>query len=137
MTRLILTADASSAGCVVSAERADLAIDIEPRLVWGPPRSDAEMAAFWVARTSQAPGAHWLDFMPSPRLQKFSMTDLGLIETCERCDAVELWMETDPNSQLVLIWLLDYLGARKGSAESFCGTWISALARPSLRVLPN
>jgi hypothetical protein len=54
--------------------------------------------------------------MPAQRLRKFGMTDLGLIEACERCDTVELWMETDPNSQLVLIWLLDHLGARGGSA---------------------
>ena len=115
MTRLVLTADASSAGCIVSAGHADLAIAIEPRLVWGQPRSDAELAAFWAARTTRAPGAHWLDFVPAARLQKFGVTDLGLIAACERCDMVELWMETDPNSQLVLIWLLDYLGARKGS----------------------
>ena len=116
MTRLILTADASSAGCIVSAGRADLAIAIEPRLVWGPPRSDAQLAAFWAARTGQQPSAHWLHSMRPQRLQKFGMNGLGLIEACERCETVELWMETDPNSQLVQIWLLDFLGAQKKSA---------------------
>jgi hypothetical protein len=110
MTRLILSADSSSAGGVVSAGHADLAIAIEPRLVWGPPRSDAELVAFLAARTSQEPGSHWLDSVPPQRLQKFGMNDLGLIEACERCETVELWMETEPNAQLVLIWLLDYLG---------------------------
>ena len=110
MTRLILTADSSSAGGVVSAGHADLAVAIEPRLVWGPPRSNAELAAFLAARTTQEPGSHWLDTMPPQRRQKFGMEDLGLIEACERSETVELWMETAPNDQLVLIWLLDYLG---------------------------
>jgi len=112
MTRLILTADSSSAGCVVSAGLADLAVPIELRMVWGPPRSDAELAAFLAARMRQGPDCHWLDSMPPWRLQKFGMNDLGLIEVCELCETVELWMETEPNAQLVLIWLLDHLGAR-------------------------
>jgi hypothetical protein len=47
MTRLILTADSSSAGGVVSAGHTDLAVAIELRMVWGPPRSDAQLAAFF------------------------------------------------------------------------------------------
>jgi len=79
-------------------------------MVWGPPRSDAELTAFLTARTSQPPDFHWLDSMPPPRLDKFGINELGLIEACAHCETVELWMETEPNAQLVLIWLLDYLG---------------------------
>jgi hypothetical protein len=32
-----------------------------------------------------------------------------LIDLCERCETIELWIDPDPNSQLTLIWLLDYL----------------------------
>ena len=110
MTRLILTADSSSAGCVVSAGLADLAVAIELRMVWGPPRSDAELVAFLEARTTQGPDSNWLYSLPRQRRQLFGFQDLGLIEACERCETVELWMETEPNAQLVLIWLLDYLG---------------------------
>ena len=110
MTRLILTANSSSAGGVVSAGHADLAVAIEPRLVWGPPHSDAELAAFLAARTTQRPDSHWLDSGPPQRRQKFGIKNVGLIEASERFDTVELWMETEPNAQLVLIWLLDYLG---------------------------
>jgi hypothetical protein len=117
MTRLVLTADSSSAGCVVSAGHADLAVPIELRMVWGPPRSDAELGAFLAARTSQEPDSHWLDSVPPRRLQKFGMNDLGLIEACERFEAVELWMETAPNDQLVLIWLLDHFGAKAKSLD--------------------
>jgi len=62
------------------------------------------------ARTSQPPEFHWLDSVPPPRLEQFGMNGLGLIEACARCETVELWMETVPNAQLVLIWLLGYLG---------------------------
>jgi hypothetical protein len=74
------------------------------------PRSDAELAAFLEARTTQGPDSHWLDSVPPQRRQKFGIGDLGLIEACQRCEMVELWMETEPNAQLVLIWLLNYLG---------------------------
>jgi hypothetical protein len=110
MTRLILTADSSSAGAVVSAGHADLAVPIELRMVWGPPRPDAELTAFLAARTSQPPDSHWLDSVPQPSRDKFGMNGLGLIEAGARCETVEFWMEAEPNAQLVLIWLLDYLG---------------------------
>jgi len=110
MTRLVLTAASSSAGSVVSAGHADLAVPIELRMVWGPPRSDAELTAFLAARTSQPSESHWLNSVPPPRLEQFGMNGLGLIEACAHCQTVELWMETEPNAQLVLIWLLDYLG---------------------------
>jgi hypothetical protein len=115
MTRLVLTADSSSAGGVVSAGLADLAVPIELRMVWGPPRSDAELTAFLTARTSQPSESHWLESVPPPRLEQFGMNGLGLIEACARCQTVELWMETEPNAQLVLIWLLDYLGPQAKS----------------------
>ena len=79
MTRLILTADSSSAGGVVSAGHADLAIAIEHRLVWGPPRSDAELVAFLEARTTQGPDSNWLYSLPRQRRQLFGFQDLGLI----------------------------------------------------------
>lgn len=34
---------------------------------------------------------------------------LGLIEFCARFGMVELWADAEPNAQLQLIWLLDYL----------------------------
>ncbi|WFU19476.1 hypothetical protein [Bradyrhizobium sp. CB3481] len=111
MTRLVLTADSSSAGGIASAGHADLAVAIELRMVFGPPRSDADLAAFLAPRTNQQAESHWLDFMPPQRPQKFGMKDLGLIEVCRRFETVELWMDTEPNAQLVLIWLLDHLGA--------------------------
>jgi hypothetical protein len=109
MMRLILTADTSGAGAVKEADKADLVIPVELRLVWGPLPSDDKLAALLATRTSQAPGDHWLDTISPQRREKYGIAGLGLHEVLARCETVELWMETDPNSQLVLIWLLDYL----------------------------
>jgi hypothetical protein len=80
MTRLILTADSSSAGCVVSAGVADLAVGIELRMVWGPPRSDAELAAFLEAGTMHGADSSWLYSLPQHRRQLSGFENLGLIE---------------------------------------------------------
>jgi hypothetical protein len=61
MTRVILTANGSSASGLNEAGRADIVIPLEPRLVWGPLPADAELAALVAARTTQKPGSHWLD----------------------------------------------------------------------------
>jgi hypothetical protein len=115
--RLILTADASSAGSLKEAGCADLVIPIETRLVWGPLPSDVALMAFLATRTSQKPGDHWLDSVPPQRREKFGIAGLGLIEVLARFETVELWMETDPNSQLILIWLLDYLRSNTKDAK--------------------
>jgi len=109
LTRLILTADASSAGGLKAAGRADIVIPIEPRFVWGPPPSEAELAAKLAPRTTQEHGSHWLDYASPAAVEALGGRDLGLLEVCTRCETVELWIETEPNAQLVLIWLLDYV----------------------------
>jgi hypothetical protein len=116
MTRLILTADASAAGALKAAGRADIVIAVEPRFVWGPLPSDAELAAMLAAPTTQKPGSHWLDNVSPQTFKKIAEKDLGLIALCQGCETVELWMETEPNSQLVLIWLLDYLHSHAKAA---------------------
>jgi hypothetical protein len=112
MTRLILTADSSSAGALKETNHADIVIAVQPRFVWGPLPSDSELAGMLDPRTTQKPGLHWLDDVSQPMIKKIGSRDFGLIELCERCETVELWLETEPNAQLVLIWLLDHLHAR-------------------------
>jgi|SRR5450631_2213016 hypothetical protein len=68
------------------------------------------------ARTTQKPGSHWLDYGSPPSIKEVGGRDLGLIELCQRCETVELWMETEPNAKLVLIWLLNYLHSRAEAA---------------------
>ena len=117
MTRLILTADSSTAGALVGARADNLAIAIERRLVWGALPSEVQLDAFFAARTTQENGLHWLDDTPSWRFKEFGVTDLGLIELCSKCESVELWIDPEPNAQLMLLWLLNYWRARTTATQ--------------------
>jgi len=107
MKRLILTT--SGAGNIGAARLADFVITLGRRLVWGPPLSQAQLDASFAARTPQEEGLHWQDYTPAWRLERSGGKDLGLIEFCARYDAIELWIDPDPNAQLNLVWLLDFL----------------------------
>ena len=120
MTRLILTADASAAGGLQRARYADIAIPIEPRLIWGPLPSHAELMARFAPRTTQKPDSHWFNYRYPTRLpasiEKIGK-DLGLIEFCERCETVELWIDPVPNAQLILIQLLDFFRSHENTVS--------------------
>jgi hypothetical protein len=118
MTRLILTADSSSAGGLQKADRADVAIPVERRLVWGPLPSDDELNTVLAPRTTQKPGDHWMDAASLPAVEKIGSRDAGLIELCADHETVELWMESNPNDQLVLIWLLDHFHTHPSGATN-------------------
>jgi hypothetical protein len=34
--------------------------------------------------------------------------EIELMDFCKRCESIQLWVDPDPNSQLTLVWLLDY-----------------------------
>jgi hypothetical protein len=109
MNRLALTTDASAAGRVRSAGLADAAISLERRLVSGKPLFDAEQAAFFAAHSATQDGPHWLDDTPDWRVDRYDANGCGLVEFCGRFESVALWIDPDPNAQLTLVWLLDYL----------------------------
>ncbi|MDB5611674.1 MAG: hypothetical protein JWP25_8574 [Bradyrhizobium sp.] len=106
MTRLILTTDASGAGNLKGARRAEIVIPFEPRFVWGPLPSEAELVML-LARHEAAD--HWLWNVYRKYLGKIDRNEIGLIDFCERCESIELWIDPVPSAQLTLIWLLGYL----------------------------
>jgi hypothetical protein len=110
MKRLILTSSDSGAGGLMVAGLANCVIPLGPRFVWGPPPSQIELETLLSSRSAshEASGSHWLDFT-GERLEEVRTEGPGLIDFCARFDAVELWVDPDPNAQLTLIWLLDYL----------------------------
>lgn len=110
MKRLILTTSESGAGGLVEARLANCVIPLRPRFVWGPLPSQTELETLLSSRSAvhQAPGSHWLDFT-GRRLEGTRTEGPGLIEFCARFEAVELWVDPDPDAQLTLVWLLDYL----------------------------
>jgi len=105
MTRLILTATDSGAGCLLRAGVADIVIPLGFRFVWGALLSDAKLEAML------GPGS--LDHFPQQRLGDFHSKGMGALDLCEHCEAVELWFDPVPNAQLVLVQLLDCLSSRK------------------------
>ncbi|WP_236000090.1 hypothetical protein [Bradyrhizobium uaiense] len=89
---------------------ADCVIGVEQRFVCGRLPASSELDALLSPCTAaRRLGAHWLDNLTGRLLEEAHRQGLGLIEFCERFDAVELWVDPDPNSHLQLIWLLDYL----------------------------
>jgi hypothetical protein len=110
MKRLILTFCESGAGGLIAAGLADCVIPLGLKFVWGqlPPRIGLETLLSSRSATHQTPGSHWLDFTGT-RLKEARTEGPGLIEFCRRFEVIELWVDPDPNAQLILIWLLDYL----------------------------
>jgi hypothetical protein len=109
MTRLILTTDDSGAGSLRAAGIADIVIPFGIRFVWGPPPTDAELASLLGPRPAErgSRDSHWLQSVRD--LEAMEGDDLGLIDLCARSESIELWVDPEPNAQLTLIWLLDYL----------------------------
>jgi hypothetical protein len=88
---------------------ADIVIPFGFRFTWGPLPSAAGLATLLAARSTKHGVAvpHWLDNFDWAR-SEIGRKGPGLIEFCQQCETVELWIDPDPNAQLMLIWLLDH-----------------------------
>ena len=111
MTRLILTTSDSGAGGLRQAGVADIVVPFGFRFVGGPLPSDVQLATSMAHRSAQHDQTfdRWLRNVYRKHFGDVSDNEVGLIDLCARCETVELWIDPDPNAQLTLIWLLDYL----------------------------
>src|SRR5437868_2234465 len=118
VTRLILTTDSSGAGSLMQAGIADLVIPLDFRFVWGPLPSPSDLATSLSMRSTKHDTAlpHWLD-NSARRLEEIRRKGLGLTELCQQCETVELWIDPEPNAQLMLIQLLDHFGSDREVAS--------------------
>lgn len=111
MKRLILTTSDSGSGCLKQAKIADRVIGIAPRLVRVRPPTMSETEAFF--GPCHDAGAddlnHWQNWIGFASEKRLGRNWPGLIDTCEDYEIVELWVDPDPNAQLVLLQLLDFL----------------------------
>ncbi len=109
MTRLILTTNDSGSGVLEGGGIADAVIPFGDRFVRGPLPSDAEIAQSFMPLSE---GGGQVDDHPLARLYRKHLGDIdsrtGLVDLCERFDTIELWIDPDPNAQLILSWLLGY-----------------------------
>jgi hypothetical protein len=93
----------------VDSNLADLVVHFPFRFVWGQLPSSDELATYLGPRTDPRPGRHWSDFaLDWNRSKNRDDRALGLIEFCRQFETVELWFDTRPNAQLLLVWLLDH-----------------------------
>jgi hypothetical protein len=110
MNRLVLTSSDSGAGALKGAGLADCVLSLEPRFVWGPLPSPRELERWLAPRSAanDADGSHWLDHLRGTPIEEAQSRGLGLVEFCASFATIELWIDLEPNAQLILIWLLDY-----------------------------
>ena len=102
-TVLVLATGESACGHLKHAKIGTRHEVLHPTLVWGPlPQANSYFAAR--EETVLADG-HWFQ----PKLLNPSHRWPGLSELVEQHDRTELWIDPDPNSQLTLLFLLDYL----------------------------
>ena len=111
MKLLILTTDDSGAGSLKQTGLADIVIPFGFRFVWGPLPSDAELDMS--LGLCSPPRDHWFRNVYRKHFGEVSESEIGLIDLCNRCDTIELWIDPEPNAQLTLIWLLNYLRAHE------------------------
>ena len=119
MTRLILTTSDSGGGSLKVSGLADIVIPFGLELVWGPPPSDAQLAQLLSARSTQRDAVfpNWIDVIRGKHREAVASKGLGLIEFCEECDTVELWVDPVPNAQLIMVWLLSCFHGHQAASK--------------------
>ncbi|MBR0988519.1 MULTISPECIES: hypothetical protein [Bradyrhizobium] len=122
MKRMILTS--SSGAGLTYADRADMVIPFIYRFVSGPlPTADHLIRYLgWRESRTWVDQMHWSDCVPlrqSPLIRRQDRAG-ALLWICETygVDLIELWFDPEPNSQLQLIWILDYLRFKPSLTES-------------------
>lgn len=132
MSRLILTFGDSVAAGLRKATHADCVVPFTLRFVWGQLRSTEELNSLLATRSMncEVDADHWPDALGT-RFEEVRKTGLGLAEFCAHFDAVELWADPEPNTQLQLVWLLDYLRSRSDVVSRL------ALAQTDIRLVEH
>jgi hypothetical protein len=108
---LILATNDRAADTLRQSLIANVAVGFFPRFVWGKLASVEQLLMGLERRSAKHsnPGDHWLDAAGCGALDGFGTRDIGLFELCAKFDSIEIWVDTLPNDQLVLVWLLDLL----------------------------
>lgn len=110
MKRVILTS--SSGVGLIHADRADMVAPLIFRFVSGPLPTSHHLDEYLEGRMyPRDPEVHWSDLVRRSSQTGLAHKNLGLVWFCDAygVDLIELWFDPDPNSQLLLIWILDYL----------------------------
>jgi hypothetical protein len=102
MQRLIFTTSDAGAGCLRQPGVADMVMPLGSRFFREDPLpSDVEIA-------NSLEENDWLGRIYRKYLRETDRRT-RIIDLCEPFDTIDLWIDPDPNAQLILIWLLEYL----------------------------
>lgn len=118
MKRLILTS-ASGVG-LAHAGRSDMVVPFIYRFVSGPLPSADHLNGYLSWRAPKFyDEIHWSDCVRQLPFVNHEVRASPLLRVCETCgvDLIELWFDPEPNSQLQLSWILDYLRSHPFVAE--------------------
>ncbi|RZN05046.1 hypothetical protein CWO91_30750 [Bradyrhizobium genosp. SA-3] len=110
MKRVILTS--SSGVGLTYAGRADMVVPLIFRFVWGPLPTSHHLEDYLTGGYYRGdPEVRWSDLVGRLPQTGLAHKETGLVWFCETygVDLIELWFDPEPNSQLQLIWILDYL----------------------------
>jgi len=88
---------------------ADCVIEFRCHFAWGKLKSSERLKTLLSQRPEKRVFEHWTEGLEGRSLTDAEMLGLGLTEFCEGFDAIELWANPGPDTQLQLIWLLDHL----------------------------
>ena len=109
MARLILTFDYLAEGAHKRTDVVDCVIAFRCNFVWGKLDSSDSLKSLLAQRPAKRVFEHWTEGLEGRPLTDAATSSLGLTEFCEGFDAIELWADPEPNTQLQLVWLLDQL----------------------------
>jgi hypothetical protein len=108
--RLILTTSDSGAGCLRHPGVADAVIPFGQRFFLRerlPPEVDITNLLAASSLQHGQTDDDWLLHIYRKYLRDID-SSTRLIDLCEAFDVIDLWIDPDPNAQLILIWLLDH-----------------------------
>lgn len=109
MARLILTFGYALAESFMRAGVADCVIEFRCDFTWGKLKSSEWLKMLLSQRPEKRVFHHWTEGLEGRSVTAAETRGLGLAEFCEGFDAIELWANPEPETQLQLIWLLDHL----------------------------
>ncbi|MDA9403324.1 hypothetical protein [Bradyrhizobium sp. CCBAU 45389] len=118
MKRVILTS--SSGVGLAHANRADMVVPLIFRFVLGVLPNAHHLDAYLEGDSVRGnPAVMWFDLVGRSSQTGLAHKGAGLVWFCKTygVDLIELWFDPEPNSQLQLIWMLDYLRSHPTVAE--------------------
>ena len=134
MTTLILVTSDAAAGHLARERRADRILTFIHRLVTGPVPTDGTPETFFKRQRAlfEAEGLFhepwWFEAENLPGDKPlFKRVWSRLPDVCLEHDQIELWIDPDPNAQLTLLQLLDWLGQRPEIARRL---WLKQAESP-------